>query len=154
MRIETSKFGALELQEDQEIAFVQPVIGFPGLLRYALIDTGSRIKWLQSLDDDDVVFPVVDPFAVKPDYDIEIPTSEASMLEMKSVDDVQLWCITVLSGRREEIRANLRAPIVINHHTRKAKQIVLPDNTLPIQYHFMPEAVHSNKEVAHAGSYA
>jgi len=154
MKIETSRFGPIDVQDDQQITFVQPIIGFHELLRFALVDTGGFVKWLQSLDDGNVVFPVVDPFAVKPDYEIELPSSEAAMLDVDDVADVQLWCITVLSDRPGEVRANLKAPIVINRRTRTAKQVVLPDNSLPIRYHFMLEATQGNKEVANAGSYA
>ena len=155
MKIETHMFGAIEVQDDQEIRFVQPIIGFPELLRFVLIDTGGGIKWLQSLDDATVAFPVVDPFSIKPDYDIEIPTSEAQSLEVKDADEVQLWCITVLSGSKEEVRTNLRAPVVLNRRNGKAKQVVLPDNDLSIRFRFLPEAIESNKEVAnYAGANA
>ncbi len=151
MKIETSKFGTIEVREDQEIKFTHPIIGFPELVRYVLIDTGGGIKWLQALDDPAVVFPMVDPFVVKPDYDVEIPTSDAEILGAKSVDELQLWCITVLSTEKTEVRANLRAPIVMNRKSGTAKQVVLPDNKLPIRFHFVPRLTESNKEVANAG---
>ena len=47
-----------------------------------------------------------------------------------------------------EVRANLRAPIVLNRATGKAKQVVLPDSDLPIRYRFLPKAKQRNKEVA------
>ncbi|NQT20635.1 MAG: flagellar assembly protein FliW [Planctomycetes bacterium] len=155
MKIETSMFGTIDVLEDQEIRFVQAMIGFPGLVRFVLMDTGGAIKWLQSLDDEAVVFPVVDPFGIKADYDVEIPTSDAKALQLENVDDVQLWCVTVLADSKEEVRANLRAPIVLNQKTGKARQIVLPDNDLPIRYRFLPETIESNKEVAdYAGANA
>jgi flagellar assembly factor FliW len=141
-------FGTIDVQENQEIRFVQPVIGFPGLLRYVLIDSGSCIKWLQSIEDPAVTFPVVDPFSVKAEYDIEIPTAEAEALEVNDVAEVQLYAITVLSRSEKEVRANLRAPVVMNRRTGKAKQVVLADNDLPIRYSFLPQAAESNKEVA------
>jgi len=154
MKIETARFGAIQVHEDQKIRFVQPIIGFPTLMEYVLVDTGGLVKWLQSLEDASVVFPVVDPFAVKQDYDIEIPMSDAYSLELKRAEEAQVWCITVLSSNPAEMRANLRAPVVLNRKTGTAKQVVLPDSSLPIRYHFEPAAIHGNKEVAHAGSYA
>jgi len=148
MKVETSMFGTIDVRDDQEIKFVQPIIGFPELLRYVLVDTGGSIKWLQSIRDATLAFPVVDPFSVKPDYDIEIPTSDAEMLGVKNVEEVQLWCITVLSKSKEEVRANLKAPIVLNRATGEAKQVVLPDSDLPIRYRFLPKAKQRNKEVA------
>jgi len=154
MKIETRKFGAIDVQDDQKIVFVQPIIGFPHLLNFAVVDTGGPVKWLQSLDDEAVVFPVADPFAIKPDYDIELPSSEASMLEVDRVEDVQLLAIIVLSKHADGTRANLKAPIVINRRTRAAKQVVLSDNSLPIRYRFILADNQSNKEVANVGSYS
>ena len=148
MKIETSMFGTIDVLEDQEIRFQQPIIGFPELMRFVLVDTGGGIKWLQSIDDETVVFPVVDPFSIKADYDIEIPTPDAKALEIESVDDVQLWCVTVLAGTKEEVRANLRAPIAVNLKNGKARQVVLADDDLPIRYRFLPKTIESNKEVA------
>ena len=154
MKIETSKFGAVEIQEDQVIRFLQPIIGFPGLIRYVLIDSDKCVKWLQSMDDPAVVFPVVSPLAIKDDYNVEIPNSEATALGIQGAEDVQLWSITVLSDNPAEIRANLRAPVVLNRHNGTAKQVVLPDNELPIRYHFVPQTILGNKEVAHVGAHA
>jgi len=154
MKIETKKFGVVDVQEDQVIRFLQPVIGFPGLIKYVLIDMGRCVKWLQSVDDPSVVFPVVSPFEIKDDYNVELPSSEAGALGVHNAEDVQLWSITVLSDNPAEIRANLRAPVVLNRRSGCAKQVVLPDNELPIRYHFVPQNVQSNKEVANVGAYA
>jgi len=154
MKIETKKFGVVDVQDDQVIRFLQPIIGFPGLIKYVLIDMGRCVKWLQSIEDPSVVFPVVSPFEIKDDYNIELPTTEAGALSVRSADDVQLWSITVLSDSPGEIRANLRAPVVLNRRTGSAKQVVLPDNELPIRYHFVPRTVQSNKEVANVGAHA
>ncbi|HUS58138.1 MAG TPA: flagellar assembly protein FliW [Planctomycetota bacterium] len=154
MKIRTKKFGAIEVNHDQEIRFVQPVIGFPGLINYVLVDTGTPVKWLQSMDDPAVVFPVVNPFDVKSDYNIEIPTTEAAALGVEDGADVQLWSITVLSTDPAEIRTNLRAPIVLNRRNGIAKQVVLPDSNLAMKYYFVPKKADRNKEVANAGSHA
>ena len=154
MKIRTKKFGAIEVSRDHEIRFPQPVIGFPGLVNYVLVDTGTCVKWLQSMDDPGIVFPVVNPFDVKLDYNVEIPTSEATMLGIEDAADIQLWTITVLSTNVADIRTNLRAPIVLNRRNGTAKQVVLPDSNLPVKCYFVPQTTQSNKEVANAGSYA
>jgi len=154
MRIETRKFGTIDVLDDQVIRFLQPIIGFPGLVKYVLIDTGGRVKWLQSMEDPNVVFPVVSPFSIKDDYNVDLPNSEATALDVSRAEDVQLWNITVLSNNPAEIRANLRAPVVLNRRNGAAKQVVLSDGELPIRYHFVLETIPSNKEVANVGSHA
>ena len=69
-------------------------------------------------------------------------------LEIERAGGAQLWCSTVLAGTKGEVRANLRAPIVVNLKNGKARQVVLVDNDLPIRYRFLPKTIESNKEVA------
>jgi len=151
MKIETRKFGTLDVAHEQTVKFIQPIIGFPGFTQYVVINTGQTVSWLQSLEDASIAFPIVNPFNVMPDYDIEIPTLEAEALQLNGAQDAELWTVTVLAENASDVRTNLRTPIVINRRNGLAKQVVLSDNRLPLKYYFAVEAETSNKEVAHAG---
>jgi flagellar assembly factor FliW len=151
MKFETRRFGVIEVNEDKMIRFKHPIIGFPELVNYVLIDTGHSIKWLQSLEDADVAFPVVNPFDVHADYDIEVPSCEAATIELDSVHDAQVWTVTVLSKDLTEVRTNLRAPVIINRRNGLACQVVLSNGKLPVRYAFIPKP-QSNKEVAGVSS--
>ena len=62
VKIETSRFGSLEVPEDRVIRFPVGLLGFPRLNRYILIDyKDTPLKWLQSVEDPDVAFIVTDP---------------------------------------------------------------------------------------------
>ena len=63
MKIQTSRFGELEVDERRLIRFEKGILGFPDQQRYALIQTGqdSGFYWLQAVDRADLAFVVCDP---------------------------------------------------------------------------------------------
>ncbi len=55
-------------------------------------------------------------------------------LGVTGVGDADLYClVTVLSGDVRTATANLRAPVVVNPGTRRARQVVLADGGHPIR---------------------
>ena len=77
MKIETKIFGEIEISEDKIVTFQDGIIGFPEMKRFALLHdeergAGAGIRFLQSLDEPGFAMPVMDPLAVKPDYDPEV----------------------------------------------------------------------------------
>ena len=77
MRIETKIFGEIDIDEEKILHFTNGIIGFPDLKDFALMydaEKGekSNIRWLQSLQEPAFAMPVLDPLAVKPDYNPEV----------------------------------------------------------------------------------
>ena len=77
MKINTKIFGEIEISEDKVVTFQDGIIGFPDMKRFALLHdedrgAGAGIRFLQSLDEPGFAMPVMDPLAVKPDYDPEV----------------------------------------------------------------------------------
>lgn len=56
IKINTTKFGELEIDKNSIFNFVCPIIGFNDLKQYAIIDhkPDSPFKWLQSIEDMDL----------------------------------------------------------------------------------------------------
>jgi flagellar assembly factor FliW len=122
----------------EAINFTQPIIGFPGHYRYELVsdDAIAPIQWLRAAEANAVAFPVVSPFVIKQDYDIELRPADVEELGLRSPQEARILCILVLSEDVSQMRVNLRAPIIYNARTHKARQVVLDDPSLPIRYHF------------------
>lgn len=74
MKAKTRIFGEIEIADDKIITLEKGMIGFPDLNRFALIFDEEKqkkhnsIMWLQSMDDTDIAFPVMEPLAVREDY--------------------------------------------------------------------------------------
>ena len=137
MKLATTRFGEIEFDEAMVIEMKGPILGFEHLTRYILLkqDQQTPFNWLQSVEDGALAFVVMNPQVIKPDYEPEIPDDDVALLEIEEVQDVVLLSIvTIRSKPVSMISANLRAPVVINFKKRMAKQIVLEDASLPVQY--------------------
>ncbi len=147
MKLSTTRFGMIEVLEDQVIQMPHGMIGFPEWKRFVLLrhSEASPFFWLQSVDNGGMAFVLTDPLWFQPDYDIEISPedSESLKLDLASEGIQTLVIVNIhLSNGKPEITANLLGPIVINPHTRLAKQIVL--HNCPYS-HRHPVPMHENK---------
>ena len=66
MKAKTRMFGEIDIQEDKIITLESGMIGFPDMQKFTLIfdeEKGSKshIMWLQSMDDPQTAFPVINP---------------------------------------------------------------------------------------------
>ena len=135
MQIATTRFGALEIQEEQIIHMPSGIIGFPDQKKYVLLEQkkGSPFIWLQSVDNGALAFVLIDPLLFKPDYNVEIGPEDAEDLGLKNGGkEARIMAIVNILNRGEDgkptaITANLLGPIVINLEKRLAKQVVLYD---------------------------
>jgi len=117
------------------VELTAPLPGFPGLRRFALarvVDDGTVCD-LRSLDDPEVSFVVVPPGEFFGDYAPVVGDDVADALELTSADDALVLAMVTLGETAAAATANLRAPIVVNHRTRRAMQVILDDPELPLK---------------------
>jgi flagellar assembly factor FliW len=136
MNATTSRFGTIEFREEVLLTFPSGIIGFPDSTRYVILDHDRDVpfKWLQSADEPEVAFVVMDPLLFKPDYRVEIPAEEIPELTAKDESDLAMFVIlTIPSSDPKSLTANLRAPVIVNRNTRVAKQVILTEE-LPTRY--------------------
>ena len=138
MKLTTTRFGEIEIQEDSVLNFPFGIPGFPNLKRFVVIDYKDPIKWLHSVEDPDVAFIVTVPFVLFPEYSFTIKDDVEEFLGIKESSDVVIFAI--LSVSDNNLMANLKAPVVVNISNKKAVQILLEDD----RYSFrVPLPVHS-----------
>ena len=125
VKIITTRFGEIEIDEKKIITFLMGIPGFRELKRFIMIDHKDPIKWLQAVDDPDVAFIVINPFIVFPSYSVDIKDDEELFLGIKGPADVLV--LTILCVANNIITANLRCPIVINITNYHAAQILMDD---------------------------
>lgn len=111
-------------EENQIVEFTEGLIGLPRLRRAALIESAefAPFRWLASIDDESVRFIVIDPGEVYADYDAGafLPPGEPD-----SGGKVLLLVIVKVSSDWQKTTVNLRAPIFVDHTTKRAAQIIL-----------------------------
>ena len=138
MKAATRLFGEIEIDESKIITFEDGIIGFPDMKKFTLIFDEEKegrpsISWLQSMDEPEVAFPVMDPLLV---YETYNPSVEDELLKnLGTIKEDNLYVLVTVTVPQDikELAVNLKAPIVINTDTRKASQIIVEDD-LPVRY--------------------
>lgn len=136
MKINTTRFGEIPVEESKVILMAGPILGFEQLRRYILIvpDEKKPFWWLQSVDDGAVAFVVANPFAVKTDYEPEISGDVAEALQIERPEEAVVLTIVTIRKEPLKVTLNLKAPLVINPVTKTGGQVVLEDPEQPIQF--------------------
>lgn len=130
MIIHTTRFGDIDCPEDKILNIPSGIIGFPASTHYLILDHDRDVpfKWMQSLDQAEVAFVIIDPVWFKPDYRVTIAVDEIRELgRVDEVDLVMFVLLTIPSDDPGSMTANLRGPVVVNAGTRIAKQLILRD---------------------------
>jgi len=142
MQMETKNFGTLEIEEENIIQFPEGIPGFEAQTRYVFIQNPEEsvpFHWLQSADDGELAFVVINPFLCRIDYEFELPQSVVDKLEIESPEDLKLYSIVKVPEKIEDMTINLLAPIVINEKNNKAQQVVLNENQYHTRHRVMDE---------------
>ena len=157
MQIDTLRFGMVEVDEEKLIGFDDGIPGLEQHHEYALLqfEESYPLVWLQSTEDMGICLPVLDTFAVLPDYVFDIDDIDVKQLELKTPDQLHVISVVVIPEDIQGMTVNLAAPIIINTSTGKAKQIVLSGSeynvTAPI-FHEICSLVVREDGAADAGS--
>lgn len=135
MIITTARFGELVIEESNIIEFECGLLAFEDLTRYILFDIAenSNFKWLQSIDNPQVAFLLVDPFAIKEDYYVDLNDELVEKLDASNPEDVIVYTtVTVPKSGFKDATTNLVGPLVINWRVKKAQQVICEreDNTI------------------------
>lgn len=136
--METSRFGSLEVNEDQIITVPAGLIGFPEDKRYILLEhkKGSPFLWFQSVDHGSLAFVLIDPLLFKPDYTVQLGQEDRRVLELPP-GNAGLQILVLVNISREEtveITANLLGPILLNAPRRLARQTILYQGNYSTRY--------------------
>ncbi len=136
MKLETTRFGSLEIDDQAVVTFTGPIIGFQDYRRFVVLPgpEDSGLQWLQSIDSGELAFIIMDPRAVVPDYAIKLGAHELAELAVDSVDQLDVYTLLVVPKNPEQVRTNLKAPVLINPAQRLGKQTILENSSYPVQF--------------------
>ena len=138
MKAATRLFGEIEIDESKIITFEDGIIGFPDMKKFTLIFDEEKegrpsISWLQSMDEPEIAFPVMDPLFGCETYNPIVEDELLKNLGTIKEDNLYVLVTVTVPQNIKELAVNLKAPIVINTDTRKASQIIVEDD-LPVRY--------------------
>lgn len=118
------------------IRFEEGILGFEDTKEYLLYhEEDDGIIWnLQSAHSDIPSFIVIDPYPIVSGYNPQFTNSDLKYFGETNTENLCVLVIAVIKQNLSESVINLKAPIVIDVNSRKAKQIILEDQDYPIRY--------------------
>ena len=133
MKFHSTQFGMQEVDPESILTFPKGMPGFEGSTRYKLFHDDQEqqvvVHWLQSIDEPDVTFALVDPAVFGLNYEFSLTDEEEQLLKMESVDDIAVLLIAYKpqpdADSKANINANINGPIVLNMRARLGMQKVL-----------------------------
>ena len=136
MKITTSRFGEIDIPEDIIIEMKKPVLGFEELKNYVIIelDDFEPFKWLQSIENPEVAFVIVNPLLFYPGYTVEVNPREIEELLVADPADVHTYAVVTIPQDYTRMTANLQGPLLINTKTMLGKQLVLVNSRYKIKH--------------------
>lgn len=132
MTIQTD-YGAVEYSPEDLITFSDGIFGFPKLTDYLLLRMGEgdddSILLMLSVEDPNVVFVLVNPFFLCPDYSPSLAPQELDCLDVKDSGELSYYAICVVRDEYLENTVNLKCPLAINPQTRCGIQLILENGS-------------------------
>src|ERR1700744_6144284 len=114
IHLQSSRFGDLNLSDEQRIEFPLGLIGIPGS-EYAFVDPspGSAFRWLHSLSDGAFALPVVDPRLVFGDFELAVGAEESQRVGGGDLFAAGIYVTVRACADPADTTLNLRAPILV-----------------------------------------
>ena len=142
MQLQTRHFGVIDVNEKEALHFPAGIPGFENVKQYILLgkqENESPFFWLQSLDNPELAFVVVDPFYIKDDYYVDVDDEEIEEIHIEDKENILILAIVTIPEDITKMTVNLKAPVLINLKNNMGKQVVMKDDTFPVKYYIMSD---------------
>ena len=137
MKLNTVRFGEIDIEESRIFNFELPIIGFDALRKFVILDPNREtlFKWLQSVEDPALAFPIISVAVLDFDYTIDIPDNVVEKLGIQKVESLLVMNITSIpQDDPKGTTINLLAPLIFNLDNQTAGQVVLSGSGYDISY--------------------
>ena len=140
MKLFSTKLGEFEFNEENVLHFPLGIPGFDSQKKFILV-TKKNIPYfyfLQSVEDENLMFILTDPFIFYDDYSFQLTDEELLFLKIKNKiefgKDVFVFSIVTIKGNEKKFSLNLKAPVIINFREKIGKQVILYDYNYPVRF--------------------
>ncbi len=141
MKIETTRFGSQEIEQESIIHFPKGLLNDSEVKDFKLFhkqdaEPGPVVFWLQSVDNPDKAYTIIDPSLVGFSYEVALPDEDYSLLDSSSSDEIAV--MVIITGAEEGtetvqkegfalISGNVTQPLFINLNSKKGMQRSIKD---------------------------
>lgn len=138
INIKTRDFGEITAKPEDVISFTYGMYGFEDYTNYVILKDSPEddIMFLQSLDNTDLSFVIIDPYAIFRNYEPILTEDDLARLGVKNEAELKYLVIAIIKEDIKDSVANLKSPIAINPETKTAKQVIL-QNAYPLRYNIL-----------------
>lgn len=135
MNVMTSRFGPLEVEENDIVRLTEGPVGFRSSTRYVLLadQQVEGLYWLQSLETPDLAFALVPPGEGMDNYHVDVRSGDRAALALEDGQDPDIFLIL---NRNEAgvLTVNLQGPMVFNLKKRLGRQMVLTSSRHSVRH--------------------
>ena len=124
-------YGTVEYEQEDLLIFPDGIFGFPNLTKYLLLrmkESDDSLLLMLSVEESQVVFVLINPFFLCPDYSPRLAPEELSCLQCSDNGELSYYAICVGRNDYLENTVNLKCPLVINPNTRHGMQVILKNS--------------------------
>ena len=140
MKVDTKAYGLIDVEEKQKVKIPLGLFGFEDFTEYVLLDAQHEpFLWLQSVDEKEIAFIIINPFLFRKDYEVNVTNEELAEIGIKSAESALIFVIVTLPQDGGSMTANLQGPIIINKETMTAMQAILSDPKWKTKHDIMAE---------------
>ena len=147
MKVNTSRFGTLDIPENKIIHFPDGLYGFEKETEFTLLpfnpNLESPMEWMQSLKSSHLAFVITDPYLYLLDYKLKLSEEDKKRVKLEGQELFLTRTIVTIPENYLEMTANLIAPLVINKDKGVAKQFVLTSMDYDTRHYLLPEEMRN-----------
>ena len=146
MKVDTKAYGQIEVDEKQKIKIPQGLFGFEDYTDFILMDAEQQpFFWLQSINEVDIAFILINPFLFRPDYEVNVGNDELAEIEITSPENALIFSIVTIPQDGGPMTANLQGPLIINKEKMTGMQAILTDIKWKTKHDIMAELKEAGK---------
>ena len=153
MKLETTRFGIIDIEEKQIIEFPGGLYGFEKENQFTFLpfnpNVESPMEWMQSIQSPHLAFVITDPYVYVPDYKLKLLEEDMNRVGLGIDDSFLTRAIVTIPQNYTEMTANLVAPLVINSEKCIGKQFVLTSMEYDTRHYLLPEEMRTTTATSH-----
>ncbi len=129
MKIQTTRFGEIEVPESEVYAFPEGLLGFGDVHSFVILEQpgGGPLRWLQAVEVPALAFVVADPTLFFHDYRVGVRAEDLASIQLADLAKGVVLVILSFKTEAATATANLQGPLIFNPEARQARQLVLSD---------------------------
>ena len=148
MLIQTSRFGEIEVEENQIITFPSGLVGFSGDRRFVIRedDAAAPFLWLQSVDSNGLAFVMIEPHVSISNYELELTQEHLNKLNAKNIEELSVFVLVTMAKEMKDVTINLQGPLLFNPEKRLGLQFIIPDGKYSTRHLLFGDKLMDNNQ--------